>query len=96
MSKPPTYVYRYEVTMSDYEPVPVGTLLVDARRDLVKVWTIRDGETGKMFEFVGQRRERMCSDCWVLRKGANEDGHDGPHGAVPIETLGVIRETATA
>lgn len=77
----PTYIYRYEVVESDYDKVPVGTLLGDARRELVHTWTVMNFETGEDRSFTGERRERQCSECYVM-KVSNLYGHDGEHGKV--------------
>jgi hypothetical protein len=76
----PTYVYRYEVTDSDLPEVPVGTCLVDARRDLVKDWIVFDRTTDDMRAFTGERRERCCSECYAIHQLVRDHGHEGAHG----------------
>jgi hypothetical protein len=78
--KVPVYIYRYEVVASDHPNVPVGTRLADARRDLVKDWITMDRDTGDMRSFVGERRERCCSECYVHHRKVRDYGHAGEHG----------------
>lgn len=78
--KVPVFIYRYEVTASDHPGVPVGTRLADARRELVKDWVTIDRATGDMRTFVGERRERCCSECYALHRLVRDYGHVGEHG----------------
>jgi hypothetical protein len=76
----PRYVYRYLVTASTESTVPVGTSLVDQRRELVKAWEFIDMVTGASSYFVGERRGRCCSECHALHRLARDYGHEGEHG----------------
>jgi hypothetical protein len=79
----PAFVYRYEVTASDHPDVPVGAHLADTRRDPVKAWATLDRTTGDMHTFVGERRARCCSECYVLHRRVRDYDHDGEHGDSP-------------
>ena len=82
------FIYRYEVTASDYPEVPVGQWLVDKRRDLTKDWTIMNFRTGEEFTFVGVRRDRCCVECYYDHRLVRPYGHDSEHGeSVPMFAL---------
>lgn len=74
----PTYVYRYLVTASEHAEVPVGTPLIDKRRDRIKVWDFLTDDGIKMV--VGERGPRACSECHTLHKLVRDYDHEGEHG----------------
>jgi hypothetical protein len=72
------YVYRYLVTASEHPDVPVGTPLVDHKREHTAVWDFL-GEDGVIRQVVGRRGPRICSDCHQM-KFVREYDHPGEHG----------------
>ena len=82
MSTP--YVYRYNVTASSVDSVPVGTILIDKRRDLTHTWKFMDETSGEITCMTGERfGDRLCPTCYKSLRKATAFGHPGEHENAP-------------
>lgn len=74
---------RFIVISSDYEPVPVGSVLLDNKNERIADWTVINTETGASQTFVGRKIDRACPECanlgWAaVPEHAGEHGEDAP------------------
>ncbi|WP_087484901.1 hypothetical protein [Brachybacterium massiliense] len=77
--QPVKYAYEYQITRSDHPKVPVGRLLYDHGRELLKTWNFFEEETGKVLSLVGPRSRRICSTCAADYRVFAPHGHPGEH-----------------